>query len=210
MGEIIQTNQIVFPITYFGSLGYFKELVKHKDVYLETCENFPKQTYRNRVNLNTANGIQSLSIPVIKPNGSKTVISDIHIDDSSKWRAEHWRTIKSGYSSAPYFDHYEQEIKDLIFTDTNSLIEFNITITKKILSWLGIEITLFKTDHFSPIQSNDFRIILADKKSFSQKYKASYIQVFELEQNFSDSISILDAILCIGPMARNILISRQS
>ena len=115
----------VFPTAYFGSIAYYRALAAFDSVEIEAEETYPKQTIRNRTLINTSNGDLRLSIPVEKPKGSKSKSGEVTISDRSKWRAEHWRAIKSAYSSAPYFDHYGVEVEELIFSQESNLIAFN-------------------------------------------------------------------------------------
>lgn len=191
----------IFPTAYFGSIAYFKALCSFDQVIIESHETFPKQTLRNRTMINTANGHLRLSVPVEKPNGSKSVTGEIQLTDRSKWRTEHWRAIKTAYSSSPYFDHYGMEVEDLINSDKPNLVEFNTEITARILKWLNIEIRLNPSTSYNNQDSMDYR---SHFKS-SESLPSPYIQVFETEA-YNDSLSILDAIFCEGPMARNLLL----
>ena len=191
----------IFPTAYFGSIAYFKALCSYDQVIVESNETFPKQTLRNRTLINTANGHLRLSVPVEKPNGSKSVTGEILLSDRSKWRAEHWRAIKTAYSSSPYFDHYGMEVEDLINSDKPNLVEFNTEITIRVLKWLDLEIKLIPSSSYKTQDSMDYR---SHFKS-SESSPSPYIQVFETEA-YNDSLSILDAVFCEGPMARNLLL----
>lgn len=198
----------VFPATYFGSIAYFKEFAQHKHVVLEAKEHFPKQSYRNRCDVLGANGMLSLSIPVERPNGSKTSMDLVSIPDTENWRARHWRSIKSAYQSAPFFDYYGMEVEELIMHPENNLLRLNTLITERIVSWLDLEITIEHSKEFHPPIENDPRDLLGRKGSSAPFEPAPYIQVFPGNEGFKQTISILDPIMCIGPLARNLLIER--
>lgn len=197
----------VFPTTYFGSVIFFRELVRHERVFIETKEHFPKQSYRNRCDILSADGILSLSIPVKKENGSKTPTDQILLADHENWRARHWRSIKSAYQSSPYFDYYGMEVEELLNSDDELLIDFNQRITQRILTWLDIDLHLERSNEFQPIIESDPRENLVDKNKNNEFEKAPYLQVFPSEQSFTPNISILDAVMCLGPLARNLLIN---
>lgn len=196
----------VFPTAYFGSIGYFKELVQYDVIFIETKEHFPKQTYRNRCDILSSDGILSLSIPVKKNSGNKTHTDDILLSNDENWKIRHWRSIKTAYQSSPYFDHYGMEVEELLNDSTQNLLEFNVKITKRIIKWLDIKVDIkFTTDFYPPIE-NDYRMSLIAKNSFKNIEPAPYIQVFPDANSYRDSLSILDAIFCLGPMARKLLI----
>lgn len=199
---------VVFPTTYFGSILYYRELVRHEHVFIETREHFPKQSYRNRCDILGADGILSLSIPVKKPNGSKSPTLEVELANNENWRARHWRAIKSAYQSAPYFDYYGVEVFQLLHAEHNRLIDLNESITKAIFEWLDIDVVLERTTDFFPIQSNDPRELLVDKNRNNEYVTAPYIQVFPSAESFTGNISILDAVMCEGPLARNLLLPK--
>lgn len=199
----------VFPTTYFGSILYFQQLVQENSVLIEAKEHFPKQSFRNRCDILTADGILSLSIPVKKEKGSKTPTDQVLLANEENWRARHWRAIKSAYQSAPYFDYYGLEVKELIFRDTSHLLQYNTDIALRILEWLDIDTNLSFTEEFHPVQVEDPRDILTDKNKNNTIEAAPYIQVFPSESSFTANMSILDAVMCEGPLARNLLLPKK-
>ncbi|MGB0915268.1 MAG: WbqC family protein [Crocinitomicaceae bacterium] len=198
----------VVPTSYFGSIAYFREIAKHDHVLIEAKEHFPKQTYRNRCDIVGGDGIMSLSIPTKRSNGSKTSTDDVVLSDEENWRVRHWRSITSAYQSAVYFDYYSIEVEELLFAKESSLLEFNTAFAKRVIEWLDLGTTIDYTNEFTPIIENDFRINLIGKDNFQDIHKAPYIQVFPGDENFKESLSILDAVFCEGPMARNLLIPK--
>ncbi len=196
---------IVFPIAYFGSIAYYQEIARHEAIRIEAKEHFPKQTYRNRCDIVGSDGILSLSIPTKKKNGSKTATEDILLSNDENWRIRHWRAINSAYHSAPFFDYYGIEVKELLLNDEQNFLTYQLNITKRILSWLDLEIKINSTEEFYPMKENDFRTDLVGKNNFQEISPAPYIQVFPGENNYKKSLSILDAIFCEGPMARNLI-----
>ncbi len=198
----------VFPATYFGSIAYFKELAKHRHVILEAKEHFPKQSYRNRCDILGANGILSLSIPVERPNGSKTSMDLVTIPDTENWRARHWRSIKSAYQSAPFFDYYGIEVEELVMNPETNLLQFNTNIIERIIEWLDLDVTLEHSKEFQPPIEDDPRDVLGRKGNSIPFEPAPYIQVFPGDEGFKMTLSVLDALMCLGPMARNLLVAR--
>ncbi|GAB5418610.1 MAG: WbqC family protein [Crocinitomicaceae bacterium] len=199
----------VFPTTYFGSIVYYQHLVKNATVQIETKEHFPKQSYRNRCDILSADGILSLSIPVKKPNGSKTPTEEIQLANHENWRARHWRSIKTAYQSAPYFDYYGIEVHDLIYRDDLLLIDYNEAITRRIFEWLDLTTSMDRTAEFTPFRADDPREVLVDKNRNNDFKPAPYIQVFPSAESFTANISILDAVMCSGPLARNLILPKK-
>jgi len=190
----------IFPTSYFGNLSYYSELIQEASIIFESKEHFIKQTYRNRCEVLTGNGIQAISIPVIRKNGSKTAIDEVEISNDTDWRKDHWKAIESAYSNSPYFDHYGIEVKELIYNHETNLLKFNEQIHKRICTWIGIATNYKFSNEFSSISESTYQ--------FKEKELIKpYIQVFGDSNSFATNLSILDAIFCLGPMARKLIVN---
>ena len=74
------------PIAYFPPVEYFAVLARYSSVYVEACENYQKQSYRNRCHIYAENGVQALSFPVRHVGGSFRIpITEIEVDYSTPW-----------------------------------------------------------------------------------------------------------------------------
>ena len=188
----------IFPTSYFGNLSYYSALIRETSIVFEAKEHFIKQTYRNRCEVLTGNGIQAVSIPVIRKNGSKTSIDEVEISNDTDWRKDHWKAIESAYSNSPYFDHYGIEVKELIYNKESNLLKFNENIHQRICLWLGINTQHQFSSEFLSSSESTYHF----EANSSMK---PYIQVFGDSTSFAPNLSILDAIFCLGPMARKLL-----
>jgi hypothetical protein len=194
----------VFPTAYFGNIAYFAELAKATSPIIEGKEHFVKQTIRTRCSIVGANGIQQLSIPVIRPYGSKTLMEDVMLSETDPWKKIHWRSIESAYANAPFFEEYDQEIKQLIFQDETNLLKYNERITQEIFQLLDINLALGRTESYETNNERiDFRMVDFESPIEMKKY----IQVFRDSNHFSTNLSILDLLFCEGPIARKWLIN---
>lgn len=194
----------IFPTAYFGNISYFQELVNSEEIRIEAKEHFVKQTIRTRCSILGANGIQQLSIPVIRPNGSKTTMHDVLISEVEPWQKIHWRSIESAYASAPFFEEYDKEVKQLIFQEETNLLKFNARIITEILKLVDFEKEISHTEAYEINKKmQDFRTVDFEAPLTMKKY----IQVFGENNHFSSNLSILDLLFCEGPMARKWLIN---
>jgi hypothetical protein len=193
----------IFPTAYFGNVAYFKSLIAAVDPFIEAHEHFIKQSLRSRCEILGANGPQTLSIPVIRKNGSKTPVHEVLLDDHKRWRKEHWRSIESAYASSPYFEFYDKEVRMMIEFDTDRLIDLNMNITRSILDLLEIN------NEFGITEAYQMSDITTDYRPFDFNLpdQKRYIQVFG--DDFVPNLSVLDLLFCEGPMARNILLEKD-
>lgn len=191
----------IFPTAYFGNVAYFQRLVASNNILIEAKEHFVKQTLRTRCEILGPNGVQTLSIPVVKVNGSKTAMDQLLIADDN-WQKIHWKSIETAYASAPYFDFYGQEIHELIHSSLTNLMDFNDQITQRIGVWLDVDLELKRTTTFLASENfnNDYRFDSFDvKEPLNFQH---YTQVFRSKENCVKNLSILDVLLNEGPLAR--------
>ena len=94
--------------TYFGPVQWYQKLNSGDITLIEAHENYCKQTYRNRCVIATANGTQSLTVPVERPTNvdlNRCPVRDIRISDHGRWRQLHWNALQSAYSESPFFEY---------------------------------------------------------------------------------------------------------
>jgi hypothetical protein len=188
----------LFPTSYFPSITYFQEIYSCTNPAISGNEIYVKQTFRNRCEILTGNGIQTLSVPVIKTEGSKTLTKDIRIVQSGSWKKDQWGAIKSAYLNAPYFEFFDLEIYNLIFSSHDFLLDLN----QLILNYFSNTFDLPLVSLSKEIQHGDNRYDFSERR---QNLK-EYIQVFSDRFPFQSNLSILDLIFCEGPMGRNFIL----
>lgn len=187
----------ILPLTYFGSIGYFQQLLQPNAV-IDIHEHYVKQTERSRCEILSANGRIPLSLPVSKPNGSKTAMKDMLISYASDWQRIHWRAIKSAYASSAFYEDYAPEIEELIFSGETELMKFNLNSIHLVNKWLDLNLKYnLSTEYVEESGTIDFR-----KESFDIQPVAPYYQLFSEPQQFESGLSIIDLIFAEGPMAR--------
>lgn len=190
----------VFATSAFPSIDYLSLLCRSDFPCIDLGEKYVKQTWRNRYSILTGNGVLPLTIPVIKPNGTKTLSADILVSPEINWRRDHWRALQSAYSSSPYFEHYSAEIEHLLFQKTEKLWEFNETILQAFKNWLELPFSSTYSHQYLENPITDFRDF-----TFPSNPK-TYQQVLFQQSAFVPNLSSLDALFCLGPMARNIIL----
>ncbi len=201
---------ILLSTAYFGPIQYYARLIQDKSVVIEKFEHYSKQSYRNRCLIMGANGIQSLVVPVKKPNGNKTLMKDIRLDYAMKWQKNHLKSIESAYKNAAFYEFYSDEFKSVLTKKFQFIIDLNMEIIQIALKHLDHKKNIEFSDHY--IESNetyqDFRDSIHPKKSLNldtQFKSPEYIQAFSEKLGFIPNLSILDLIFNTGPEAFSIL-----
>jgi hypothetical protein len=200
---------VLIELQYLPSLEYFCLLLQEQQVMLEAHEHFVKQSYRSRCYIRGANGVQMLSIPVLKGN-SKVHIQEIRVDNSQLWQANHWRSIVSAYGNAPYFEFYRPYLEQHFLKKEDYLWKVNINLLTICLELLSMNtICLSWSETFNKETEGkikDARSVIHPKKTFETNkiYRpVPYIQVFG--KDFVPNLSIIDLLLCQGPESGHIL-----
>ncbi|MGL4596128.1 MAG: WbqC family protein [Bacteroidia bacterium] len=176
-------------------------------ILIDLHEHYIKQTYRNRFVIATANGMQTLSIPV-EQYEPHTATGKIKISYSEPWQRNHWRSITSAYKRSPFFEFYENAFHPFFETQRfEYLHEFNTATTKEICRLLKLEVPR-ETEAYVPLEQNDLRELISPRKEIGVDVlfrPMRYAQVFEERHGFLPNLSVFDLICCVGPSAVAVL-----
>lgn len=188
----------IFPTAYLPSIEYVSLFLKSNDVSIELYETYQKQSCRTRCNVMTANGIQTLTIPVIKTNGNHTLTKDIEISYKEAWQQIHLRCLESAYRKSAYFDYYFPYFEKIYKQKFNTLVELNDFCLKTILKLLKVKKEYSYTEDFEKIvDDKDFRVSLS-KNNYNNFEMKPYYQVFADRHGFISNLSIVDLLFNEG------------
>lgn len=194
---------------YFPSIAYVALLSRYPNVTLEIYEHYRRQTYRNRCYVRGANQVQLLSIPVLKDSG-KVRTRDIRIEEGQAWRHHHWRTLRSAYGKAPFFDFFASDFHDILYRKNHFLVDLTFSILTKCLEILQLtSVSLTHSQSYQSVPSTGFfdaRDVLKDAlppplPPFFRP--VSYTQVFG--KDFVPNLSVIDLLFCEGSQANSIV-----
>ena len=188
-----------FAAFYFGPIDYYAEMVKSQSLNIEVCENFQKQTYRNRMNILGANGKLMLNIPTLH-DGTR-LFKDLQPSYEYDWQKEHIKSLKSAYQSSPYFEYYEDDIIPILEKKEKFLLDLNLNTIEFINQKLNLDLEIKQTESYQIIDKEfDFRNQFSAKKP-AQYELTEYAQVFDDKFEFVSDLSILDLLFSEGPSA---------
>lgn len=187
---------------YLAPVEYYQLLNSGSRIVIEQYDHYIKQTYRNRCRIASANGIQTLSIPIVKPSTGKAYTRDIRIADHDHWQHLHWTAIVSAYNSTPFFELLEEDFRRFYTNKYDFLFDFNEELRRTICQILEIEPELsFSPEYLdSPGEhETDYRESIHPKKASLQAHFRPYYQVFENRYGFQENLSIIDLLFNMGP-----------
>ena len=197
----------LFTTAYFPSISYMARFLKEDAPVVEVWETYHKQTYRNRCRVMTANGVESLSVPVVKVNGNHTMTKDMAISPIEPWQHIHSRCLESAYKASPYFDHYYDYLRPIFESHFERLIDLNDAALMAVFKMLKVKKEIVHTTDYVRDCENDFREAFSPKKSLDAKLFPTYYQVFSEKFPFAADLSVLDLIFNVGPEALGYLLT---
>ncbi|NQX99139.1 MAG: WbqC family protein [Flavobacteriales bacterium] len=197
-------NPAVFSSHYLAPIEYYFHLINNKSIVIDVYENYVKQTYRNRCCILSPNGIQNLTVPLVKARQRK-LIKNVKIAYDDNWRKMHWKSLESAYRSSPYFEFYEDDFHPFYHKkEYKYLIDFNAEIQEKIIGLLNIETNINSSIAYTEniLLEKDYRNYFSPKKEPKINF-TPYIQVFGDRNGFTPNMSIVDILFNEGPNTVN-------
>lgn len=201
----------IFPSSFLPPIAIMsamsKQSLKTGTIRIERHETFPKQTHRNRTVIITAGGPMAMSVPITRPNGNHTCISDIEISYTERWDIHFERTIDAAYNASPYYMYYRDDIYRIIGGRFKKLTELNEALLNFLFAKLNIGTTIEYTDEYigTELYEKDYRNMYSYKHPEELPAIPEYTQVFRDRMPFYGNVGILDALFNLGPETRNYL-----
>ena len=204
---------MLLGIAYFPPVSYFALMAEGKTVHIEACENYQKQSWRNRCRYYAADGPQYLNFPVVHEGGTHELpITKIKVDYSTPWVVRTERAIASADESSAYFDYYKDELFAILDSKPETLFELDMQIIRFFLKKTRIEVDIRLTEEYVPPVPvvrqahqpvRDYREILHPKRPDTVLsdlgLEKPYFQVFARKYGFIPNLSIMDLLFNEGP-----------
>ncbi|MDR1682155.1 MAG: WbqC family protein [Candidatus Symbiothrix sp.] len=190
---------------YLAPVEYYAQLYQ-RPVIIEQWDNYVKQSYRNRCIIATTNGLQTLSIPTVKPNTLKCLTRDIRIAEHGEWRHLHWNAIVSAYNSSPFFEYYEEDFRPFYEKKYEFLFDFNERLRETVCRLMHFSPQVSYSSEYLKNPDLDLREAIHPKKPSLRQSFPPYYQVFEQKFGFQADLSIIDLLFNMGPEAEKILL----
>ncbi len=204
---VLLTSAYLPPLGYVAAIAEGMRLsedgIVPSVVWLEACENYQKQSWRNRTRILTSNGPEDLSYPVVHGNGR--LISEVEIDWSTDWLDRHEKAIVSAYSSSAFFEFYKDGLFALMESHSKTLFEYNTRLLEWVLEVVGIKAELRLTEAYgqTPQAADDLRPVFHPKRGNDVLRELGlekpYFQVFTPKYGFTPDLSVIDLIFNEGP-----------
>jgi len=191
-------NSLIYP-TSFPNIAHFWAIVNSDSVYFEVCDNYQKQSFRNRAEIYGANGKLALTVPVSYSQKNRQLYKDVRIANEEKWQIQHLKSLQSAYSMSPFFEYYIDDLMPLFETHFDYILDFNLKCFDILSDSLQLNLSPKHTSVFEKdtTDKTDFRTLV--KRNFKVESFQPYTQVFTEKHGFIPNLSILDLLFNEGP-----------
>jgi hypothetical protein len=201
-----QYPELLLSTAYLPPVEYMAWLAVSAKAEIDVHETYPKQTWRNRCSIPSANGPLTLSIPVEKPFGNHTPSRLVVISTHLPWQKQHWRSIESAYSKSAFFLYYRDMLEPFYQEQLPALlVDWNERLLTALSGEIGIKIQPVRTKNFekTPEGKIDLRQVISPKNRAKQETHnalfPSYFQAFSEKYGFLPHQSIIDLLFNLGP-----------
>ncbi|WP_411894472.1 WbqC family protein [Winogradskyella sp. A2] len=185
--------------TYFPNIAHFVAIINTKRLYLEVCDNYQKQTYRNRTEIYGANGKLALTVPVAYSQKNRQLYKDVRIANDNEWQKLHLKSLESAYRMSPFFEYYIDDLMPLFKDKFDFILDLNLKCFDLLQSCLQVDFDISYTQSFKKDINNleDYRNLV--NRNHSVYTNSPYTQVFSQKYGFISNLSILDLLFNEGP-----------
>ena len=173
---------------------------------MEACENYQKQSYRNRCHFYAADGVQSLSFPVKHRGGSINIpIKEVEVDYSVPWVTKTERCIDTAYRSSAFFEYYRDPLFSILDSHPATLWELDMSIIRFFIDKLGLVTQLHETVSYVGADV-DIHPKRPDTILSELGLARPYYQVFADRSGFIPNLSVMDLLFNEGPSGLDFLL----
>ena len=185
--------------TYFPNIAHFVAMVNSNSVCFEVCDNYQKQSFRNRTEIYGANGKLALTVPVSYTQKNRQLYKDVKIANDDKWQQLHLKSLQSAYSMSPFFEFYIDDLMPLFEKRFEYILDLNLYCFEVLLESLQMNLVIAKTQSYEkePVGKTDFRPLVM--RNHKVNTLETYTQVFTEKHGFIPNLSILDLLFNEGP-----------
>lgn len=128
---------------YLPWLGFFHKLIVSDVFVILDNVQYQKNYFTNRNKIKTPQGELWLTVPVLTSGHFDKAIREMQINNNSKWRKKHWKSIEIHYRKAPYFMEHKDYFESLYNKKWNNLFELLYENMEFLINELGIDTKLY-------------------------------------------------------------------
>lgn len=219
---------VILQSSYIPWKGYFDLMHDADEFILFDDRQYTRRDWRNRNQVQTENGLQWLTIPVVVKGKYEQRIDETAIADRA-WAVSHWRRLVQLYRRAPHFETYATQIEALYLAAASEpmLSSVNRLFLEGIGTLLGLTTHFTWSSELPAIEGKTERLVALCQATAASRYVSgpsardyicadmfehagielvfkSYEGYPEYPQQFtpfSHGVTVLDLLFYVGPDA---------
>lgn len=171
---------------YLPWLGFIDKLASSDVfVFLDDVQ-YEKNGYQNRNKIKTESGEMWLTIPIT--GKSNTLLKNMKIDNSSRWKEKHAKSIVQNYSRAKFFNKYWIGMEKFYQKTYENLIDFNMEIILFLMKKFNIKTKILFSSELEITKKGSERILDICKSLNAEEYISgiggkNYLKVDDFKKN---------------------------
>jgi len=208
-------KRVIIPSSFCPTPFYFALLhTSLFEVIIDYSGYFYKQTFRNRANVLSSQGVKSLVVPVVGGRKYGVPLKNIKIDYSENWIHKHLKSLETYYYSSPFYEIVIDDITKLYNKNFVFLWELNKSFINYFTELLSLEKNFIENfDNQIKCNDNDcidLRKIYSPKRKYLDKFKnltyTKYYQLYHTNKiEFHSELSVFDIVFNTGAEAGMII-----
>ena len=132
---------------YLPWLGLFHKIALADVFCLFDIVQYQRKDFNNRNKIKTSVDSIWLTVPVKSSGRLNSIITDIEIINDG-WHKKHLKSIELNYKKTPYFDQYYYDLKKILDTPYQYLVDLNFDILVYLLNALNIDTKTVKASDY--------------------------------------------------------------
>ncbi|MBT5399641.1 WbqC family protein [bacterium] len=132
---------------YLPWLGLFHKIALADVFCLFDIVQYQRKDFNNRNKIKTSVDSIWLTVPVKSSGRLNSIITDIEIINDG-WHKKHLKSIELNYKKTPYFDQYYYDLKKILDTSYQYLVDLNFDILVYLLNALNIDTKTVKASDY--------------------------------------------------------------
>jgi hypothetical protein len=213
---------------YIPWLGYFRKIaLSDTFVFFDNVQMPGGKSYVSRNEIKTLQGRLWLTVPVAD-KGEGTLISEARIADQ-RWPRKHLKTLEINYSASPWKSLIRDDLAPIFEAGSETIADLNCALIERISRLIGLEDvkfvrasgldlktegadsiteilnTLGATEYLTGSGAGSTRHLdineLATNGIKTRFVSSEFSEYRQFHSDFAGNLSVLDALLCIGPDA---------
>jgi len=183
------------PALWFPPTAWWVQALEAGHVVPWAPAQLPRKTLFSRAQINTANGLLGLSLPVVRNRSAQPAGAVRLVGGADNWRQLE-RTLHTAYGRSPFFEHYMPHLRPHLEGEP-LLLDLNVRLIRVVIDRLRLPIRLEPLWVGPPPEG-----IAACPAGLFTHYAPpgivppTYYPTFE---PFTPNLSILDGLFCAGP-----------